>query len=119
MTTPSKYFTPYFQPEDVLFLIKQSGSIGWSWGIEKIQYHSPSLSIFVNGFIHRGRVQISVSWKDLYHIEFYNTDEKWIKTIEDIYVDELISVLDKEIERGDISEEEYKSNVEKVSYHLN
>lgn len=119
MTTHSDSYSPYFQPNDVLFLIKHSGSIGMSWGISKIKDHTDSLSVWVNGFQHKGRVNISLNWSDLFQLEFYDESEQLVKFINDVYIDQLISILDSEIERGTIPFDEYKSKVEKEMFHLN
>ncbi len=110
---------PQFKSSDILYLLKQSGSIGMSWGISRIKDHTDSLSIWVSGFQHKGRVNISLSWSDLFQLEFYDESEQMVKFIDDVYIDQLISVLDSEIETGTIPFEEYKSKVEKEIYHLN
>ena len=110
---------PQFKSSDILYLLKHSGSIGMSWGISRIKDHKDSLSVWVNGFQHKGRVNISLSWSDLFQLEFYDESEQLVKFVNDVYIDQLISILDTEIERGTIPFEEYKSKVERKVFHLN
>lgn len=88
-----------------------------SWGIEKVyaQYYphhghpSPTLVMKVNGFNYKGIVRVVYNeGTDLYDI-LTNGD-----VIEDVYCDVLGNVLDKLIEKGDMSEEEYRKRVEQT-----
>lgn len=52
------------------------------------------LQFQVNGFQHKGTVRIQLKWIDTYTITFINKTEEVIKEVEDVYCDELISILD-------------------------
>ena len=54
-----------------------------------------------NGFIHKGRVDVDLTWGDDYTIKFYDKKGNVSRTIERVYAPELCRVLDIEIESGD------------------
>ena len=53
-----------------------------------------------NGFIHKGRVDIDLTWRDDYTIKFYDKRDNIINTIERVYAPELCRTLDIHIESG-------------------
>jgi len=53
----------------------------------------------VNGFIHQGDVIISYNGaSDLFDVQLLTKQGKLVKTIENIYVDQLIDVIDEAVE---------------------
>ena len=87
----------------------------WSWGISQqraiLFKEMPSLALKVNGFQHKGWVIISLNEGiDLYNIYLLNNQFKVIKTIKDVYCDEL-DILDSLIETGEMNEQEYSERV--------
>ena len=53
-----------------------------------------------NGFKHKGRVDIDLTWADDYTIKFYDKKQNVIKTLERVYAPELCRTLDIHIESG-------------------
>ena len=53
-----------------------------------------------SGYIHEGRVDVDLTWRDDYTIKFYDKKDCIIKTLEGVYAPELCRVLDMEIESG-------------------
>lgn len=93
-----------------------------SWGISKKQVtvfnNMPSLAIKVSGFQHKGFVIISLDeGKDSYIIYLLDGNNKIVKTIEEIYCDEL-HVLDSLIERGEMNDEEYADRIYGEWYNI-
>ena len=88
--------------------------IVWSWGFHLPVAISNGLRFSVNGFIHKGIVEIiyneGTDYFDLYFIK--NNEIK--KRIAGVAIDELIETLDLYIEKV----ENYDESVRKV-YHLN
>ncbi len=53
-----------------------------------------------NGFKHKGRVDIDLTWADDYTIKFYDKKDNVINTLERVYAPELCRTLDIHIESG-------------------
>ena len=53
-----------------------------------------------NGFKHKGRVDIDLTWADDYTIKFYDKKDNVITTLERVYAPELCRTLDIHIESG-------------------
>lgn len=88
----------------------------WSWGVSKksfgIHNDMPTLYLKVNGFQHKGWVLVSLNeGEDLYEIELQNNRGKVLFTRKGVYFDELGVILDKLIETGEQTAEEYKQQV--------
>lgn len=58
------------------------------------------IKMICNGFKHKGRVDIDLTWADDYTIKFYNKDGNIINTLERVYAPELCRTLDIHIESG-------------------
>lgn len=80
-------------------IIKSQKVIMWSWG-----FHSPiavenGLRFKVNGFKHKGTVEILyIEGKDLFKVNLIK-GQKTIKTVDDVYLDSLVNVIDGLVER--------------------
>lgn len=103
--------------EETNRLIAAAGPVAWSWGISKrtaaVFRKMPALKITVNGFVHKGDVVIALNeGADLYEVYMLDGNGIVSKSFTDVYADMLIGILDREIETGTMSEEEYKKNVE-------
>ena len=53
-----------------------------------------------NGFKHKGRVDIDLTWADDYTIKFYDKKDNIINKLERVYAPELCRTLDIHIESG-------------------
>lgn len=61
-----------------------------------------------NGFKHAGTVQIVLdAGKDLFEVHLISGNGKKVKTIEDVFLDNLVSVIDENIEKT----EDYKERI--------
>ena len=52
------------------------------------------LQFSCNGYNVKGKVTIQLNWNDTYTISFYNRNNNLMKTVEGIYCDQLVEVLD-------------------------
>ena len=52
------------------------------------------LEFSCNGYNVKGKTTIQLSWNDTYTISFYNRNNNLMKTVEDVYCDQLVEVLD-------------------------
>lgn len=89
-----------------------------SWGVECVRCNEwegcATLKIKVNGFLHKGWVYISYDeGTDLYDISLLSMDKKEVVKMEEgVYFDQLGELIDRCVERGDLSIDEYARRVE-------
>lgn len=103
---------------EVNSILKNAGAVAWSWGIDNktaTEYEGMAAFAFtVQGFRHRGGVVVALNEaKDLYECYFLNEKGEAVNVVEDVYLDELVSVLDREIETGEDDEKTYTEKVNK------
>lgn len=103
---------------EVNSILKNAGAVAWSWGIDNktaTEYEGMAAFAFtVQGFRHRGGVVVALNEaKDLYECYFLNEKGEAVNVVEDVYLDELVSVLDREIETGEDDEKTYREKVNK------
>ena len=73
-----------------------------SWGINpaSITIVEVGVKFHVQGFIHTGYVQVALNeGEDLFEVTLISEEGETLKTIEHIFVDNLVSILDSEIEK--------------------
>lgn len=88
----------------ILYVLKHFSGIVMSWGVSKVLKikvgHWDGIRLHVQGFVHEGAVNILYNeGTDLFDIQFIDLNEKIVKTIEDVYIDQLIEILDTNIEK--------------------
>ena len=73
-----------------------------SWGLQHPRIIHNGLSFQVNGFKHKGRVNISYNeCQDLFEIQLFDENEKLVDTINMVYFDQLVEVIDERVEKTD------------------
>ena len=91
-------------------ILKTQITILMSWGFEhkSMKVIEGGLEFGCNGFKHTGKVQIVLDeGKDLFEIHLISENGEKVKTIEDVFLDRLISVVDENIEKT----EDYKKRI--------
>lgn len=76
--------------------------IPMSWGIdlEGLESDDTSLEFHVQGFIHTGNVRITyIEGADVFQVTLYGEDGELKETINDVYLDNLVSVIDEKVEK--------------------
>ena len=70
----------------------------------------PTLMLKVSGVVHKGWVYISLNeGKDLYEVRLLNSDREVVDMVDEVYFDNLGSLVDSMIERPiGMSDEEYE-----------
>lgn len=97
-------------------VLNMCGMVTMSWGISDRRavmfMGRPSLRFRVNGFVHKGDVVVSLNeGQDLYEIYLLTGDSMVGKCFKEVYVEDLVGILDREVETGDSTEEEYRAKV--------
>lgn len=76
--------------------------IPMSWGIDldSIESDETSLEFHVQGFVHTGNVRITyIEGADVFQVTLYGEDGELKETINDVYNDNLVSVIDEKVEK--------------------
>lgn len=76
--------------------------IPMSWGIdlESMESDDTSLEFHVQGFVHTGNVRITyIEGADVFQVTLYDEDGELKETINDVYLDNLVSVIDEKVEK--------------------
>jgi len=93
----------------ILELMRYYPAIIMSWGIDNKSYRlaedadgNYGLSFHVQGFKHKGKVKILYDeGSDTFLFYLIGEDGRIVKTVEDVFLDELISKIDREVEYVD------------------
>ena len=86
----------------ILSIFRTNPFVVMSWGINpaSITIVEVGVKMHVQGFLHTGYVQIQLNeGEDLFEVTLISEEGETLKTIEHIFVDNLISILDSEIEK--------------------
>lgn len=103
--------------EYIASLLTSSLPIMASWGTMKMRAtefrNMNGLTFTVNGFIHKGVVNIVYNAGGDYFEVFTMNENSEVKDhVKDVYFDELVDVVDRLVEKGDSTDEEYINRVE-------
>jgi len=83
----------------ILSIFRTNLNIVWSWGFNSQKPMQNGLSFKVQGFLHRGWVSIEYNeGSDLFDIKLLNNQLIEVKSIEGVYFDELVDVIDDAVE---------------------
>lgn len=94
----------------ILAILRTSQNIVWSWGFNSPKPLDNGLTFKVQGFLHKGWVSVEYNeGSDLFDIKLLSYQLKEVKSIEGIYVDQLVDVIDDSVECCDNYEEKVKS----------
>lgn len=93
----------------IMDCLKRQKTVVFSWGFHKATALENGLRFSVNGFIHKGLVDVLYNdGLDLFEIKL-TKNNKVITYIPNVYIDELIDTLDRHIEKVDNYNETVKS----------
>jgi hypothetical protein len=83
----------------ILSILKTSISIVFSWGFNNPVALDNGLRFSVNGFKHKGNVAVKYNeGLDLFDVEILTFQNEVIETIEGMYFDQLVEVIDNRVE---------------------
>lgn len=85
-------------------ILKTQIAVFMSWGVDpkSIKVIGGGIEFHCQGFKHTGKVQVVLDeGKDLFEIHLISENEELVKTVEDVYLDNLISVIDENVEKTD------------------
>lgn len=97
----------------ILQILNSNPIISMSWGFNSALIIKNGLRFCVNGFCHKGLCEVVyVDGKDTFTFRTINKDGKISYEVEDVYVDNLVDVVDKAVETGSDNQKQYKNRVE-------
>ena len=85
-------------------ILKTQMTVIMSWGLDpsKARVIDNGMEIYVQGFLHKGFVQITLNeGTDLFEIKLLSEERETVKFIEDVFLDCLVNTLDENIEKCD------------------
>ena len=83
-------------------ILKTQMTVIMSWGLDpsKARVIDNGMEIYVQGFLHKGFVQITLNdGTDLFEIILLSEEGETVKFIEDVFLDCLVNTLDENIEK--------------------
>jgi len=90
--------------EYIFEIFKSNLPVVWSWGIDpaSIQVINLGVKFHVQGFKHKGNVHVVYNeGEDLFKVSLIDENDITVKTIEHIFLGDLISVIDDAVEKTD------------------
>ena len=84
----------------ILSILRTELMIVFSWGFHSAYAIENGLAFFVNGYIHKGKVEVKYDdgW-DLFTVRTFNSDGTVKEQQEGIYADGLVSTIDAMVEK--------------------
>ena len=85
-------------------ILKTQMTVIMSWGLNpsKARVIDNGMEIYVQGFLHKGFVQITLNeGTDLFEITLLSEERETVKFIDGIFLDCLVNTLDENIEKCD------------------
>ncbi len=101
----------------IISIFKTNMQVIMSWGYNSPIILKTGLRFSVNGFKHKGNVSVLYNeGMDLFDVEILTFENEVIETIEGVYFDQLIEVIDNRVELVEnydqTVKDEYSSNNE-------
>ena len=86
----------------ILAILRTSPMVVMSWGVHNAVALKNGLQFRVNGYKHRGRVQVIYDeGQDLFSVVLLDRNGKETKREDGIYLDCLVNVIDRLVEKTD------------------
>ena len=87
--------------EYIMILLKSRITIVWSWGTSQFIPLVNGLEFHVEGFLHTGWVKVLYNeGTDAFDVTFLSNRKKVVKTVDEVYIDSLINVIDRNVENN-------------------
>ena len=87
--------------EYIMILLKSRITIVWSWGTSQFIPLVNGLEFHVEGFLHTGWVKVLYNeGTDAFDVIFLSNRKKVVKTVDEVYIDSLINVIDRNVENN-------------------
>ena len=85
--------------EYIMVILKSRWQIMWSWGCRNFVAIEEGLMWHVQGYLLNGWVKVVYNYgTDAFDVYFLNNSKKVIKTVNEVYLDNLVDVIDYNVE---------------------
>ena len=85
--------------EYIMVILKSRWQIMWSWGCRNFIAIEEGLMWHVQGYLLNGWVKVVYNYgTDAFDVYFLNNSKKVIKTVNEVYLDNLVDVIDYNVE---------------------
>ena len=85
--------------EYIMIILKSRIQIVWSWGSTKYVALYNGLMWHVEGYLHRGWLKVLYNeGTDAFDVYFLTNKKELVKKVEEVYIDNLIDVIDYHVE---------------------
>ena len=85
--------------QETLLVLTHNKAIYWCWKVtKKYNLDNKCMVLKVSGHFHKGYVAITLDWNDTYIVTFLTTTGRILKTVDTVYFDDLVNVIDDNIE---------------------
>lgn len=101
----------------IMSILRSQFIVVLSWGFHSAYVIEDGLEFSVEGYLFTGDVQVTYDeGTDTFKVRLLNGDGTIKEEHSDVYVDNLVDVIDRAVEKNE-SQEEYKERVE-ATYHI-
>lgn len=96
--------------EYIMVLLKSRITIMWSWGSTSFTPLNEGLMWHVEGFLHKGWVKVLYNYAtDAFDVYFLNNKKEVVEKVEEVYLDSLVDVIDRHVEKTSDYEERVRA----------
>lgn len=96
----------------ILRILKAQPNVVCSWGFRSPYVVKNGVRFHVNGFLHRGWCEVMYDeGRDTFTFCTFGSDGRVLTVVEDVYFDNLVSVIDYHVETKNDKSEKYKKQV--------
>lgn len=86
----------------IMIILKQRWQIMWSWGCSRFTALNEGLMWHVQGYLLNGWVKVLYNYgTDAFDVYFLNNKKELLKKVEEVYIDNLVDVIDWNVEKDD------------------
>ena len=88
--------------EYIMVILKSRLQIMWSWGCRSFVALNDGLMWHVQGYLLNGWVKVLYNCgTDAFDVYFLNNKKELVKKVEEVYLDNLVDVIDYNVEKDD------------------
>ena len=96
--------------EYIMVILKSRLQIMWSWGCCKFTALNEGLMWHVEGFLLNGWVKVLYNYAtDAFDVYFLNNHKEVVEKVEEVYLDNLVDVIDRHVEKTSDYEERVRA----------
>ena len=100
----------------IMSILRTQLCVVWSWGFHNPTAIDNGLEFFVDGYIFKGKVRVSyIEYQDLFTVQLVDKDGSINKEQSEVYLNELVNVVDGMVERCENYHERIKNDYQLIA----